>query len=203
MATAASGSLEERFVAALLESGALLRGEFKLKSGKMSPYFVDFGRIPDGPTLAAVGRCYAEKIVRDVGVDSFDVLFGPAYKAIPLAVATSIALHAQFGVAKGYAFNRKQKKEYGEVSLFLGARLENGARLLIIDDVLTDGGTKVETIDLLAANADVRPVGTLVGVDRSDGPQVVTAFQERTKTRFWSIVTFARLAEIDAARRSP
>ena len=195
-----SDSLEERFVAALLESGALLRGEFKLKSGKLSPYFVDFGRIPDGPTLAAVGRCYAEKIVRDVSADSFDVLFGPAYKAIPLAVATSMALHAQFGIAKGFAFNRKQKKEYGEVSLFLGARLERGARLLIIDDVLTDGGTKIETIDLLAANADVRPVGTLVGVDRSDGPEVVRAFQDRTGTSFWSIVTFARLAEIDAKR---
>jgi orotate phosphoribosyltransferase len=198
---AASGSLEERFIAALLDSGALLRGEFKLKSGRTSPYFIDFGRIPDGPTLAAVGRCYAEKIVRDVGADSFDVLFGPAYKAIPLAVATSIALHAQFGIAKGYAFNRKHKKEYGEVSLFLGARLERGARLLIIDDVLTDGGTKVETIDLLAANADLRPMGTLVGVDRSDGPAVVTTFQERTKTQFWSIVTFARVAEIDAAKR--
>jgi orotate phosphoribosyltransferase len=198
---AASGSLEERFIAALLDSGALLRGEFKLKSGRTSPYFIDIGRIPDGPTLAAVGRCYAEKIVRDVGADSFDVLFGPAYKAIPLAVATSIALHAQFGIAKGYAFNRKHKKEYGEVSLFLGARLERGARLLIIDDVLTDGGTKVETIDLLAANADLRPMGTLVGVDRSDGPAVVTTFQERTKTQFWSIVTFARVAEIDAAKR--
>jgi orotate phosphoribosyltransferase len=198
---AASGSLEERFIAALLDSGALLRGEFKLKSGRTSPYFIDIGRIPDGPTLAAVGRCYAEKIVRDVGADSFDVLFGPAYKAIPLAVATSIALHAQFGIAKGYAFNRKHKKEYGEVSLFLGARLERGARLLIIDDVLTDGGTKVETIDLLAANADVRPMGTLVGVDRSDGPAVVSTFQERTKTQFWSIVTFARVAEIDAAKR--
>jgi orotate phosphoribosyltransferase len=198
---AASGSLEERFIAALVDSGALLRGEFKLKSGRTSPYFIDFGRIPDGPTLAAVGRCYAEKIVRDVGADSFDVLFGPAYKAIPLAVATSIALHAQFGIAKGYAFNRKHKKEYGEVSLFLGARLERGARLLIIDDVLTDGGTKVETIDLLAANADLRPMGTLVGGDRSDGPAVVTTFQERTKTQFWSIVTFARVAEIDAAKR--
>lgn len=195
---AQSGSLEERFVAALLDSGALLRGEFKLKSGRVSPYFVDFGRIPDGPTLSAVGRCYAEKIVRDVGVDAFDVLFGPAYKAIPLAVATSIALHAQFGIAKGYAFNRKQKKEYGEVSLFLGARLERGARLLIIDDVLTDGGTKVETIEALNANADVRPMGTLVGVDRSDGPDVVAGFEKKTGTSFWSIVTFSRLAEIEA-----
>jgi orotate phosphoribosyltransferase len=183
----------------LLRSGALLTGDFELKSGKRSPYFVDFGRIPDGDSLDAVGRCYAELIVKEFEPDSYDLLFGPAYKAIPLAVATTMALTKEHGINKSYAFNRKVEKTYGEKSRFLGGDLSRGVRVLIVDDVITDGGTKFETIQLLKSETVVNIVGVVVGVDRSEDPEVIAHFERETGSPLRSLCTIGNIDAVVGA----
>lgn len=182
-------------VEVLVRSGALLTGDFELKSGKRSPYFVDFGRVPGGEALDSLGRCYASRIVSELDPDSFDLLFGPAYKAIPIATATAIALHRDFGIEKRYAFNRKVEKSYGEKSRFLGGELTADTRILILDDVITDGGTKYETIELIRSFTDSTIVGVLVGVDRSEDPQILETFKQRTGLPISSLCT---IEEIDS-----
>lgn len=188
-------SLQVRFIKLLLDSGALLTGDFKLKSGRRSSYFINLGVIPDGSTIFSLGQCFAEKIVSDVGESQFDLLFGPAYKGIPIALSTSIALYHTFGIHKSYAFNRKVQKEYGEMSLFLGGELNEGGRVLIVDDVITDGGTKYETIDLLTQHTNVKIVGVLVGVDRSENPEVCEIVRRQTKLPLWSIISIEQIRE--------
>jgi orotate phosphoribosyltransferase len=179
----------------LLRSGALLTGDFELKSGQRSPYFVDFGKVPDGQALNVLGACYAHKLISEFQQDSFDLVFGPAYKAIPIAAATVMALSRDHGISKRYAFDRKVEKTYGERSRFVGGRLTRGTRVLIIDDVITSGGTKFGTIDLLHAETDVTVVGVVVGVDRTEHPDVVATFQQRTGLRLTSLCT---IGDIDA-----
>lgn len=161
-------SLERRFIDVLVESGALLTGTFQLKSGKSSPYFIDFGAVPDGLHLLQLGECYADKIADSVGFDGFDVVFGPAYKGIPIATAVVIAIQSKFGINKRYAFNRKVPKSYGEGRQLLGGVIRKEDRVLIVDDVFSDGGAKLETIDLLRGGEDPDVVHVVVGVDRSD-----------------------------------
>ncbi|MGA2469625.1 MAG: orotate phosphoribosyltransferase [Solirubrobacteraceae bacterium] len=184
----------------LRRCGALLTGgDYKLKSGRISPYFVDFGQIPDGEGLSDLGRCYAEKIVREFDEQAYDVVFGPAYKAIPIAVATVMALAQEYGLNKRYAFDRKAEKSYGERSRFIGDRLNRpGTRVLVIDDVFTDGGTKVDTIKLVEAVEGVKVVGVVVGVDRSENAEVVKSFEQLTKLRLTSLCT---IDDIDAVVR--
>lgn len=179
----------------LLESGALLTGDFELKSGNRSPYFVDFGKIPGGASLDVLGKCYADKIAAEFDEDSFDLVFGPAYKAIPIAVATVIALHRDHGIDKRYAFNRKVEKNYGEKSRFLGGELTSDTRVLILDDVITDGGTKYETLELLDEYTEVTVTGVVVGVDRSEDPEVLERFKRKTGLRLTSLCT---IGDIDA-----
>jgi orotate phosphoribosyltransferase len=193
-----SSEQTEDFVGILVRSGVLLEGDFELKSGRRSPYFVDFGNIRDGGALADLGRCYARKIAQDIGIDRFDVVFGPAYKAIPIAVATAIALFLEHQVTKQYGFNRKVEKTYGEKSRFLGSDLAPGSRVLIVDDVITDGGTKHETIDLLKEHADVEIVGVVVGVDRTEDASVIASFEQRTGVPLTALCT---IADVDAVVR--
>lgn len=171
--------LEDRFIEVLVESGALLTGSFQLKSGKTSPYFIDFGSVPDGFHLARLGECYADKIAEAIGLDSFDVIFGPAYKGIPIATAVVIAMQTKFNVSKRYAFNRKVPKSYGEGRQLLGGRIEPQDRVLIVDDVFSDGGAKLETLDLLRDGANPDVVHVIVGVDRSE-PGARERFHEKS-----------------------
>jgi orotate phosphoribosyltransferase len=159
---------QSRFVELLVESGALLSGEFKLKNGQFSPYFIDFGALPDGRHLDLLGEQFADVIVDSVGLDGFDVVFGPAYKAIPIAVATAIAISHKYAVSKRYAFNRKVPKAYGEARQLLGGTISHEDRVIIVDDVFTDGGAKLETIELLREGPDPDVIGVIVGVDRSE-----------------------------------
>jgi orotate phosphoribosyltransferase len=182
-------------VAVLRRCGALLAGDFELKSGRRSPYFVDFGTIPDGEALNELGECYAHKIMSEFGPESFDLVFGPAYKAIPIAAATVIALATRFGVNKQYAFDRKIEKTYGEKSRFIGGKLKPGTRVLVIDDVITDGGTKIEIIETLQSVPGVTVVGVVVGVDRSEDPTVLADFKRRTQLELKAICT---IGDIDA-----
>jgi orotate phosphoribosyltransferase len=185
----------------LLRSGALLTGDFELKDGRRSPYFVDFGKIPDGESLNVLGACYANKLAGEWETDSFDLVFGPAYKAIPIAAATVMALAHNHGINKQYAFDRKVEKTYGERSRFIGAPLSPGTRALILDDVITSGGTKTEMIRLLESEAGVTVVGVVVGVDRTEDPAVIANFERETNMRLMSLCTIGDIDAVVGANR--
>ena len=149
-------------------------GEFTLKSGRVSPYFFNAGAFSSGGTLAALGRCYAQCIVNS-GV-RFDVLLGPAYKGIPLAAATAIALADHHGLDVPFAYNRKEAKNHGEGGILVGAPLRG--RVLVIDDVITAGTAVREVISMIIdAGADL--AGVVIGLDRQErGAGDLSAVQE-------------------------
>lgn len=186
---AATGEAVKRFVNTLLGSGVLLRGHFTLKNGSTSTYFVDFGHLETAEAVDELGAAYADAIITRVGVQNFDVIFGPAYKGIPIALGAAMGLRAR-GYDKPFSFNRKEEKGHGEGGLFIGHQPRAGERILIVDDVITDGGTKVEMIDLLRDNTEATVVGVVVGVDRSE-PGTVERFEQETGVRLWSIAGIA------------
>ena len=152
----------DRFVEFLIESEVLLFGDFELNSGRKSPYFFNLGNINSGEALRSLGEAYARTIIEsDIRVD---VLFGPAYKRIPIAVCTSMAL-GSFGYDVSFAFNRKEAKNHGEGGNIVGGDIRR--KVLILDDVLTSGKALKESIGILKSNgADV--VGALVALDREE-----------------------------------
>jgi orotate phosphoribosyltransferase len=188
--------LKQRFVQLLAESGALLTGDFELKGGRRSNHFVDFGAVPDGHHLEQMGACYAEKIAEAVKLDGFDVIFGPAYKAIPIVTATAIALRHDFSVSKRYAFNRKVEKTYGDGRMLLGSHISSLDRVVIVDDVFTDGGAKLETLDLLEHHGNPIVTHVIVGVDRAE-PGAHERFAE--KTNGLPVLAICTIDEVQAA----
>jgi len=192
---------KQRFIDFLLDKEALKIGEFKLKSGRISPYFVNTGMFDDGESIGKLGYFYAAKIADKFG-EEFDIVFGPAYKGIPLSVTTTISLSSDFGINKGYSFNRKEPKGHGEAikqkNWIVGHKIEDDSRILMIDDVFTTGGTKYESIDLLNSVADnPHYVGLIIAVDREevgeDGKSAIKQFEEKTGIPVDSIV---RISEI-------
>ena len=163
-----------QFIDNALDSGALKFGQFRLKSGRLSPHFFNAGEFYQGKALAALGQCYAAAIVES-GME-FDVLFGPAYKGITLAAATSIALAEQHGLDVPYCFNRKEAKSHGEGGTIVGAPLEG--RVLIIDDVIT-AGTAIREVMAMVEQAGAKAAGVVIGVDRKErGNGQSSAIQE-------------------------
>jgi orotate phosphoribosyltransferase len=158
---------QRAFVDFMLEVGVLTFGDFTTKSGRKTPYFVDTGRYSTGAHLDRLGRFYAQTVLARFG-DSFDVLFGPAYKGIPLVVATAGALAREFGRDVAFCFDRKEAKDHGEGGLLVGHRLRDGDRVLIVEDVTTAGTSVRETVPKLHAAADVRLAGLVVSVDRQE-----------------------------------
>lgn len=149
-------------------------GEFTLKSGRISPYFFNAGAFCSGGALAQLGRCYAQRIVES-GVQ-FDVLLGPAYKGIPLATATSVALAEHHGRDVPFAYNRKEAKNHGEGGIMVGAPLQG--RVLIIDDVIT-AGTAVREVIAMIAEAGAELAGVALGLNRQErGAGALSAIQE-------------------------
>ena len=157
-------SFKQRFIDLALASNALRFGEFTLKSGRVSPYFFNAGAFNSGAALAVLGECYADAI--EAAKIDFDVIFGPAYKGIPLAAVTAAALHQKYGRDKPYSFNRKEKKDHGEGGCFVGAPVE-GMRMLVVDDVVT-AGTAVGEVATLLDEAGAKMVAVLVGLDRDE-----------------------------------
>jgi orotate phosphoribosyltransferase len=151
------------FIRLALARNALRFGEFTLKSGRTSPYFFNAGAFDDGASLAALGRCYAASIIESQ-LD-FDMLFGPAYKGIPLVSVTAAALHAEHGRNFPYAFNRKEAKTHGEGGSIVGRALSG--RVLIIDDVITAGTAIRESIDIIRG-AGATPAGVALALDRQE-----------------------------------
>ena len=163
--------LAKAFCEEMLACGVLQFGDFTLKSGAQSPYFFQLGEMfTNGQHLRSLGDFYAKTICEREIFDSFDVLFGSAYKGIPIAVATGTSLHNQ-GIRKDVAFNRKEAKTHGEGGWLIGAEVE-GKKVLIVDDVISDGTEKRNSTNLVEqAGGDV--VGVLIGLDRAETPREI------------------------------
>jgi len=154
------------FISGSLSIGALKFGSFILKSGRSSPYFFNAGLLCSGPLLNSLASAYATLIATQYPKDSFDVLFGPAYKGIALAGATALCLHRDYGTSVSYAFNRKEAKTHGEGGWVVGADLK-GKRVLILDDVITAGTAIREAIDGIRREGG-NVVGVVVALDREE-----------------------------------
>ncbi|MBA3979718.1 MAG: orotate phosphoribosyltransferase [Alcanivorax sp.] len=157
---------QQQFIEFAQARGALKFGEFTLKSGRVSPYFFNAGTFHTGEALARLGRFYADAIVAS-GVE-YDMLFGPAYKGIPLVAAVAVALAEHHGIDKPWAFNRKEAKDHGEGGLIVGAPLSG--RALVIDDVIT-AGTAIREVAALFVGSDARMAGVVVALDRQERGQ--------------------------------
>ena len=163
---------KKEFIEFMVDSNVLKFGEFTLKSGRKSPFFMNAGAYVTGSQLRKLGQFYAQAIHDNYGTD-FDVLFGPAYKGIPLAVATTIAFSELYGRDIKYCSNRKEIKDHGDVGILLGSDLNDGDRVVIIEDVTTSGKSIEETFPILKNQANVDVVGLMVSLNR----------QERGKTQ--------------------
>ena len=182
---------KRQFIDFLIAQDVLKFGEFTLNSGRVSPYFFNLGAVSDGAGFAELGRAYAQTII-DAGLE-FDVLFGPAYKGIPIAVATATALAAQ-GVHVSVAYNRKEAKDHGEGGQLVGA--EVSGRVLLVDDVLTSGKAIRQSVDLIA-QTDAEIVGTVIALDRAElVAGEVTAVEALAKDLQAPIVSIASVADI-------
>jgi orotate phosphoribosyltransferase len=153
---------KQKFIDFLIAQNVLKFGEFTLNSGRVSPYFFNLGAVSDGAGFAELGQAYAQTII-DAGIE-FDVLFGPAYKGIPIAVATATAL-ATHGVHVSVAYNRKEAKDHGEGGQLVGAEVKG--RVLLVDDVLTSGKAIRQSVDLIT-QTDAEIVGTVIALDRAE-----------------------------------
>ena len=183
---------KKRFIQLAIENDVLRFGEFTLKSGRTSPYFFNAGLFNSGKALAELGACYA-KVIVDQALE-FDVLFGPAYKGIPLAAAIAVALSTEHGIDKPYAFNRKEAKDHGEGGSIVGADVHGN--VLIVDDVITAGTAIREAVDIIAAEGG-QTSSILIALDRQErGQGELSAIQEVQQdfgVSVHSIITMADL----------
>lgn len=185
---------KREFIEFLVQCDVLRFGDFTTKSGRKTPYFINAGRFRTGAQLGKLSRFYAQTIASKLGA-SFDVLFGPAYKGIPLAAATAVALHQNHGHDVGYCFNRKEAKDHGEGGVLVGHDLRDGDRVLIIEDVTTAGTSIRETLPLLQAAAKIQLAGLVVAVDRQErGNAALNGLTEISEQ--YNMPTFA-IATID------
>ena len=180
------------FVDFMLEIGALKFGEFTLKSGRVSPDFFNVGQFNQGNHLSQLGQFYAQAI--EVSGIKFDVLFGPAYKGIPLVAATAIALNDSFNRSVPYSFNRKEAKDHGEGGSIVGHPLEGD--ILIVDDVITAGTAIKEAKDIINANG-AKTKGVVVALDRQEkGNGELSAIQEVEQNFGIAVVSIINLSHI-------
>ncbi len=158
---------KQEFIQFMVESDVLKFGDFTLKSGRKSPFFMNAGAYVTGSQLTRLGEYYAKAIHAAYGED-FDVFFGPAYKGIPLAVVTAVAFYRLYGKEIRYCSNRKEIKDHGDTGILLGSRLTDGDRVVIIEDVTTSGKSIEETFPILKAQGDIEIVGLMVSLNRRE-----------------------------------
>jgi orotate phosphoribosyltransferase len=184
-------NFRQEFIEFAVARGVLCFGEFKTKAGRLSPYFFNAGLFNDGDSLRQLGRFYAKALLAaDPG---FDVLFGPAYKGIPLVAATSVAL-AEFGRNLPFCFNRKEAKDHGEGGITVGAPLKG--RVLIVDDVISAGTSVRESVEIIKG-AGARPAGVLIALDRMErGSGALSAAQEVRNQFGIPVVSIATLDDL-------
>ena len=189
---------KKEFIEFMVDSNVLKFGEFTLKSGRKSPFFMNAGAYVTGSQLRRLGQFYAQAIHDNYGTD-FDVLFGPAYKGIPLAVATTIAFSELYGRDIKYCSNRKEIKDHGDVGILLGSDLNDGDKVVIIEDVTTAGTSIKETLPIIKAQGDVNPIGLVVSVDRMERGQgtksALKEIEENYGLQTTAIVTMAEVVE--------
>ena len=183
---------QQDFIELAAHAGALRFGSFTTKSGRQTPYFFNSGVFYTGELSRALAGVLAEKINRTMKPESYDAVFGPAYKGIPLAVSVSMAL-AERGVNKPWCFNRKEAKDHGDAGMFVGAPIKDGMRILMLDDVFTTGGAKEEAIAQLSSAAKVSIAGVFILLDRQEkdkeGNNAIAAFEAKHKTKVHAIAT--------------
>lgn len=180
------------FIRFAIERGVLRFGEFTLKSGRVSPYFFNAGLFNSGSALAQLGRFYAAAVV-DSGI-AFDVLFGPAYKGIPLAAATAVALAEQHQLDLPWCFNRKEAKAHGEGGSLVGAPLQG--RVLIVDDVIT-AGTAIREVMQIIQSHEAQAAGVLIALNREErGQGALSAIQEVERDFAMPVVSIVSLAQV-------
>ncbi|MEG0804908.1 MAG: orotate phosphoribosyltransferase [Lachnospiraceae bacterium] len=189
---------KQEFIEFMVECGVLRFGDFVTKSGRKTPFFVNTGFYRTGAQMKKLGEYYARAIHDKYGTD-FDVLFGPAYKGIPLTVATTMELSELYNADVRYCSNRKEVKDHGDTGILLGSPLEDKDRLIIIEDVTTAGTSISETVPILKAQADVEILGLVVSVDRMERGQgeqsALTEIQQTYGFDTTAIVTMGEVVE--------
>ncbi|WP_026525598.1 orotate phosphoribosyltransferase [Butyrivibrio sp. MB2005] len=192
-------SYKEEFINFMVDSNVLKFGEFTLKSGRKSPFFMNAGAYVTGSQLRKLGEYYARAIHDTYGLE-FDVLFGPAYKGIPLTVVTCVAISELYGREIRYCSNRKEIKDHGDKGILLGTKLRDGDRVLIIEDVTTSGKSIEETVPIIREQADVDIVGLMVSLNRQEKGQdsdmsALSEIRERYGFEANAIVTMQEVVE--------
>lgn len=189
---------KKEFIEFMVESGVLTFGDFVTKSGRKTPFFINTGNFKTGSQMKKLGEFYAKAIHQHFGRE-FELLFGPAYKGIPLSVAAVIALNSLFGIDVAYCSNRKEIKDHGDKGILLGGKPKDRDRVVIIEDVTTAGTSIHETMPILKAQGEVDAIGLIIAVDRMEkGSGDQSAFQELQQLyglRTHSIVSMEEVVE--------
>ncbi len=189
---------KQEFAHFLVEAEALQFGDFTLKSGKQSPYFFNSACFNQSSFLKRLGMFYAQAMTEYF--PNCELIFGPAYKGIPLAISTAMQLESLKHEPVKYCFNRKEAKPHGDQGLFVGFTPQNEEKLVIVDDVMTNGATKTETIELIQCTLNAKILGVLVALDRmeinAEGIQFSVAFEQATQTPVYSILTIKEALKI-------
>jgi len=181
--------LKKEFLEFLFDAGVLKFGDFTLKSGRKSPYFFNMGGVDSGVTLVNLGIFYARAIHDNFGV--VDNIFGPAYKGISLAAASAIGFALEYEEEVSFCFDRKEEKTHGDKGKIVGASPQPGDRIVIVDDVMTTGGTKYEAVELLRSFDGVEVAGLVIGMNRKekaeDGSDAMQRFKQETGVEAYAI----------------
>lgn len=189
---------KQDFIRFLVKCNTLRFGEFTLKSGRVAPYFINTGMFNDGAKIKELGEYYAEAVKDNFGED-YDAIYGPAYKGIPLCVTASIGLN-KLGINKGYVFNRKKIKDYGEKDNLVGMKVDSNTRLILIDDVISSGASIRESLEILKKNGDAKVKGIVISVNRLEkgttDKNALKQVEEDLGIPIFAIVTLNDIVEV-------
>ena len=189
---------KKEFIEFMVDSKVLKFGDFITKSGRKTPFFINTGNYTTGAQLKKLGEFYAKAINKYFGND-FDVLFGPAYKGIPLTVTTAISLNELFNINVEYSSNRKEVKDHGEGGILLGGNIKDNSKVVIVEDVMTAGTSIYETAPILKAQGNVDIKGLIISVDRMEKGKTDKSAQDEIKEKFgittYSIVTMKEVVD--------